>query len=105
MRCSSVDTTKASNLGGLGSDRARLLDLQALVWQQQQQEIARLNAPPLDFETPDGDGVIRVQEAACATIDEAYHEIEVLPNHDFLRGTSSDDTAEAESLPGTAAEF
>ena len=95
IRCGSVDTTKASNLGGLGADRARLLDLQAVVWQQQQQELDRLSAPPLDFETPDGDGVIRVQEAVCGTIDAAC-EIEVLPKN-FLLGTPK------ESL--TAAEF
>ncbi|CAB9503561.1 expressed unknown protein [Seminavis robusta] len=112
MRCSSVDTTKASNLGGLGSDRARLLDLQAFVWQQQQQELARLNAPPIDFETPDGDGVIRVQETACEHIDAAC-EIEVLPKQEFLCGTNSNDnastgslhSASTDSFPSTAAEF
>jgi hypothetical protein len=100
IRCGSVDTTKASNLGGLGADRARLLDLQAVVWQQQQQELDRLSAPPLDFEAPDGDGVIRVKETVCATIDAAC-EIEVLPKN-FLLGTSKERIG---ILSQTTAEF
>jgi len=87
-RCSSVDTAKVSNLScDPASDRARLLDLQALLTQQRQEEQRKANAPLIDFDTPDGDNVIRVRELG--------EEIEVLSKRHLG----------ASFLPPSAAEF
>ena len=75
LRCGSVDTAKASNLTyDPAADRAKFLELQALLNQQQEEQRKRLNAPPIEFDAPDGDNVIRVRDAVC--------EIEVLPKND-----------------------
>ena len=91
LRCGSIDTAKASNLtNDPASDQAKRLELQALLKQQQEEQQKRLNAPPIEFDAPDGDNVIRVRDAVC--------EIEVLPKCDRGLGHSG-------LSPETAAEF
>jgi hypothetical protein len=102
-RTSSVDTAKASNLSyDPVGDRARLLDLQAFMKQQQEEWFKRQNAPPIDFEA--GDNVIRVRDAIC--------EIEVLPKRDLGPCSTGKDgitscgmTGQSPALPLTAAEI
>lgn len=90
-RCGSIDTAKASNLTyDPAADQAKRLELQALLKQQQEEREKRLNAPPIEFDAPDGDNVIRVRDAVC--------EIEVLPKCDRGLGHSG-------LNPETTAEF
>jgi len=75
LRCASEATAKASNLSDdPAADRAKLLDLQAKLSQQEEEQRKRFSAPPIEFDAPGGDNLIRVRDAVC--------EIEVVPKRD-----------------------